>query len=642
MTTAYLNGCPANLVASLAISGPRPRKAARWTDALQRVEDALASLEDPEGLERVRSVRVGLGTPELCVALFGEFSRGKSTLVNALLGRVILPAKLVPTTGQVTRIVGGSADEIRVRFAGGRREVCPLERLDSFTSLDGEGRARADLVEVEVVTTAPLLGGRRLVLLDTPGVNDPGRQSASTRQALERADLVLFLLDAQQLLNVSERELAVDWLTGQLDKPVVPVVNFWNRVEGNDREAVRRRLETWTRAHLRPVLGRPWFAVNALGALRHALGRGEDPGDDTAALRTALEEMSEDQRQTLQGDARRGVLHVVLRQIGQGNAPRLEQLRQERARREADHERRRREMEVRVGRLRADAAGRREVLLARARAELSTKLQHLIDIWFRGESKASLESNASRWYENSLTAAVEAIQKEANTALVAVAAAAGLPPAAPLDLAAGLDRNVTLSVGTLAPTAASDRVTGIGKIVGGILGSFLLLGAGTAAGALAGHVIASKWGEKPPDYVPHYAAQARLAWDRHQKQVDERLAVLWDERIAELAGRLQQESDAPAATTDDPAVVEMSRRQALAEALARCEQELREVENLARWQASGRPRAWVEARRGNWDHAAWLGLLDDLRRSPFWPMQPDSVGAVLEEYKSEWFQRRQA
>ena len=64
-----------------------------------------------------------------------------------------------------------------------------------------------------------------------------------------------------------------------------------------------------------------------------------------------------------------------------------------------------------------------------------------------------------------------------------------------------------------------------------------------------------------------------------------------------------------------------------------------DVENLARWKTSGQARAWVEARRGKWNHDDWLALLDELKRSPFWPMQPDAVGAVLEEHKHEWLRR---
>jgi hypothetical protein len=58
--------------------------------------------------------------------------------------------------------------------------------------------------------------------------------------------------------------------------------------------------------------------------------------------------------------------------------------------------------------------------------------------------------------------------------------------------------------------------------------------------------------------------------------------------------------------------------------------------NLRRWEWSGQARAWVASRGGRWDHADWLALLDELARSPFWPLDPDAVGEVLEEIKREW------
>jgi hypothetical protein len=64
-----------------------------------------------------------------------------------------------------------------------------------------------------------------------------------------------------------------------------------------------------------------------------------------------------------------------------------------------------------------------------------------------------------------------------------------------------------------------------------------------------------------------------------------------------------------------------------------------EAENVRRWRESGQARSWVESHQGRWDHQEWLALLDELRRSPFWPMHPDAVGTVLEEVRREWSQR---
>jgi hypothetical protein len=64
----------------------------------------------------------------------------------------------------------------------------------------------------------------------------------------------------------------------------------------------------------------------------------------------------------------------------------------------------------------------------------------------------------------------------------------------------------------------------------------------------------------------------------------------------------------------------------------------RHADNLRRWAESGQPRAWVEARGGQWDNADWLALIQALERSAFWPLDPAAVGAVLETTRnlSRW------
>ena len=64
-----------------------------------------------------------------------------------------------------------------------------------------------------------------------------------------------------------------------------------------------------------------------------------------------------------------------------------------------------------------------------------------------------------------------------------------------------------------------------------------------------------------------------------------------------------------------------------------------EVANVKHWRESGQPQAWVEAHNGQWNHADWLALLEELKRSPFWPMHPDAVGQALEDAKRDWLRR---
>jgi hypothetical protein len=73
-----------------------------------------------------------------------------------------------------------------------------------------------------------------------------------------------------------------------------------------------------------------------------------------------------------------------------------------------------------------------------------------------------------------------------------------------------------------------------------------------------------------------------------------------------------------------------------AEAARRALEELRaERQNLRRWQGSGQARRWVASHGGTWDHDDWLSLLDELRRSEFWPLDFGAVGQALEAVKAE-------
>lgn len=60
------------------------------------------------------------------------------------------------------------------------------------------------------------------------------------------------------------------------------------------------------------------------------------------------------------------------------------------------------------------------------------------------------------------------------------------------------------------------------------------------------------------------------------------------------------------------------------------------IDNLRRWRQSGQPRRWVEAHNGVWNHDDWLTLLSELVRSEYWPLQPEAVGATLEDARQRW------
>lgn len=85
---------------------------------LERLAD-LATRAGASPLARdARELSARLAEGRFYVACFGQFKRGKSTLLNALLGEELLPVGVVPVTAVVTVLRHGVQRAARVRLCG--------------------------------------------------------------------------------------------------------------------------------------------------------------------------------------------------------------------------------------------------------------------------------------------------------------------------------------------------------------------------------------------------------------------------------------------------------------------------------------------------------------------------------------------
>ena len=103
------------------------------------------------------------------VAVLGQFKAGKSSFLNALIGRDLMPVDVLPATAVVTRIVHGPKDRALVRHLSGAVEEVPVGRLTDFvTEQRNPGNEKGvALVDVEVAALARFEGVR---FVDTPGL----------------------------------------------------------------------------------------------------------------------------------------------------------------------------------------------------------------------------------------------------------------------------------------------------------------------------------------------------------------------------------------------------------------------------------------------------------------------------------------
>ena len=263
--------------------------------AAAEVCDLLTRFQELELARAVRDVVCGMSERERRIVVFGDFNRGKSTLINAVLGRRVMTSKMIPTTGVATYIKWGEVEDVLLEWRDGKHERRGLEELQSISVLDANGNASDELDRITVFIRSPVLKPG-LVIIDTPGVNEAASQSRRAERALRHADFVLWLLDARECLKQHERETATNWVIAHPNVPVIPIVNFMNMMADEmDRVEVRCRLRDWLQEHLGEQIAmidlqseRPYLEINARAAMRHVCDGLPPPNDDFELLRNTM------------------------------------------------------------------------------------------------------------------------------------------------------------------------------------------------------------------------------------------------------------------------------------------------------------------------------------------------------------------
>jgi Dynamin family len=162
-----------------------PRGGLSWADLLAECE-ILAAAGRPQLAQlatAARNARLGLGQP-LRLAVAGQIKRGKSTLVNALLGQDVAATGQLELTFTVTEFRHAERVTVTVRYKDGSEEDFPAGRLRELTVRDAENAHRIGRIHrVEYGFPNELLRSFRLV--DTPGLGSiHGLDSANTMQTL--------------------------------------------------------------------------------------------------------------------------------------------------------------------------------------------------------------------------------------------------------------------------------------------------------------------------------------------------------------------------------------------------------------------------------------------------------------------------
>ncbi|MEN6319396.1 MAG: dynamin family protein [Syntrophaceae bacterium] len=107
--------------------------------------------------------------PPIDVAILGQFKAGKSSFINSLIGKSILPVGVTPVTTVITRLCYGEKERAVVKFFDGKECEIDINELDSYTS-EAKNPSNQKNVEMVDIELPPLKDYAGLRLVDTPGL----------------------------------------------------------------------------------------------------------------------------------------------------------------------------------------------------------------------------------------------------------------------------------------------------------------------------------------------------------------------------------------------------------------------------------------------------------------------------------------
>jgi GTP-binding protein EngB required for normal cell division len=176
-------------------------------EALRELTDIASALGEAEIAQDLAALRDRRAAGQVYVACVGQFKRGKSTLINALLGEPLLPTGVAPVTSAVTVIRDGETRAVHVHFHDRAPETIAIDAIAAYAT-EAQNPDNVKRVSVIDLVEPNHVLANGLVLVDTPGVGSSSPLAAETTKAfVPRIDVALVVLGADPPVTGEELQL---------------------------------------------------------------------------------------------------------------------------------------------------------------------------------------------------------------------------------------------------------------------------------------------------------------------------------------------------------------------------------------------------------------------------------------------------
>jgi GTPase SAR1 family protein len=244
---------------------------------IQRQLQVLRSLDMTVQQETLAKVEKRVQAESFKVLVLGEFKRGKSTFINAMLGDEVLPAYARPCTAIINEVKWGDSKRALLHFAKTENSTIqppksiPVEQIEDYVVIkDNVSEIHGNSYEKVELFWPLLLCQNGVEIIDSPGLNEHDIRQKVTMDYLSSVDAILFVLSCEVLGSQSELNFIDNNLIRMGHEDIFFICNRINQIRSKERESIithaYSKLEHRTNRRKEGI-----FFIDALGALEGRL-----------------------------------------------------------------------------------------------------------------------------------------------------------------------------------------------------------------------------------------------------------------------------------------------------------------------------------------------------------------------------------
>jgi len=226
--------------------------------------------------------------------VLGDIKHGKSTLLNVLLGKRLLPTAVNPCTAILTILRFGSEEKVTVHFKDERTETLSFDQFSRKYTIDPKEAKRFEQskkdafpdVSYAVVEYPLKLLQNGVEILDSPGLNDTDERNQLTLGYINQCHAIFFVLNATKPCTMEERRYLENYLKDR-GLTIFFLINRWDelqqsafdpddpeevrKVEEEQRQVFSANLRDYCQIDGSDLYDERVFETSALNALRYSL-----------------------------------------------------------------------------------------------------------------------------------------------------------------------------------------------------------------------------------------------------------------------------------------------------------------------------------------------------------------------------------